>query len=424
MIIANISTPLLGLVDTAIMGHLASANFLAAVALASLIFSFLFWGFGFLRMGTTGLSAQAFGANDSLELNAILARALLLALTIACFILVMHSAIAHISFYLINSQKLIEQLAQQYFFIRIWSAPATLCQYVIIGWFLGIQNTRAPLLIVLTTNCANIGFDVLFVVHYGMNTDGVALASVLAEYIGLLISLILLHQKRPHSSGLSLKIILQFDKIRAMLLINAHLFIRTLCLIFTFSFFTVQSEKLGTLILAANTLLLNFQTFMAYALDGFAHAAEALVGRALGAKNKHLFRQSIKTTCLWAVCIALLFSLSYAFAGQTIINALTHLSEVRRLAYLYLPWVIALPIISVYSYLMDGVFIGANLSRQMRNSIIFSLITTFLPIWYYTQFLGNHGLWLALSAFMLLRSLIMLAYYSAYQRKRLPELVS
>lgn len=416
MIIANISTPLLGLVDTAVMGHLANANFLAAVALAGLIFSFLFWGFGFLRMGTTGLSAQAFGANNGLELKAILVRALLLALTIALTILATHPVIAQLSFYLINSQPLIEQLAQQYFFIRIWSAPAILCQYVIVGWFLGMQNTRAPLLIALTTNLANIVFDLLFVVYYGMDTDGVALASLLAEYLGLLVGIIVLSKSLPQSAPLSLKLILQFDKIRAMLLINSYLFVRTVCLIFTFSFFTVQSEKLGTVVLAANTILLNFQTFMAYALDGFAHAAEALIGRAIGANNKQLFRQSIKTTSLWAVLIALLFSLVYAYAGQDIINALTHLTDVRQQAYLYLPWLVVLPVISVCSYLMDGVFIGANLSKQMRNTIIFALFTAFLPTWYYTQFLGSHGLWLALTAFMLLRSLLMFVYFWYYQR--------
>jgi MATE family multidrug resistance protein len=424
MIIANISTPLLGLVDTAVMGHLANANFLAAVALAGLIFSFLFWGFGFLRMGTTGLSAQAFGANNGLELKAILTRALLLALVIALTILVAHPAIAQLSFYLINSQQLIEQLAQQYFFIRIWSAPAILCQYVMVGWFLGMQNTRAPLLIVLTTNLANIGFDLLFVVYYDMDTDGVALASLLAEYLGLLVGSIILSKKLPPSPPLSLKLILQFDKIRAMLLINSYLFVRTLCLIFTFSFFTIQSEKLGTVILAANTVLLNFQTFMAYALDGFAHAAEALIGRAIGANNKQLFRQSIKTTSLWAALIALLFSLIYAYTGQNIINTLTHLNDVRQQAYLYLPWLVVLPVISVCSYLMDGIFIGANLSKQMRNTIIFALFVVFLPSWYYSQFLGNHGLWLALTAFMLLRSLLMFVYYLYYQRNILHQMQS
>ena len=418
MIIANISTPLLGLVDTAVMGHLDNANFLAAVAIAGLIFNFLFWSFGFLRMGTSGLSAQAFGANNSLELKAILIRAIFLALSISLIILICQQPIATFSFYLINSHDSIESLAQEYFYIRIWSAPATLCQYVILGWFLGRQNTKSPLLIVLTTNLCNISLDLLFVVHYGMNTEGVALASVLAEYTGLAIGLILLFRNMPHCShSLSWSTLFQSGKIKAMLLINSHLFIRTLCLIFTFSFFTVQGEKFGSTILAANAVLMNFQTLMAYALDGFAHAAEALIGRALGARNKALFQQSLKTTGLWSLVLALLFTCIFYYAGIDIINALTHISAVRNHAYEYLPWLIALPLISFSSFLMDGVFIGATLSRQMRDSILFSLFIVFLPAWYYTQHLGNHGLWLALTLFMLTRSLVMLGYYAYYKRQ-------
>ena len=423
MIIANISTPLLGLVDTAVMGHLDNASFLAAVALAGLIFNFLFWGFGFLRMGTAGLSAQAFGANNTLELNAILLRAMVLAVSISFLLLVFQQSIAAFSFYLINCNDSIEPLAQQYFYIRIWSAPACLCQYVILGWFLGRQNTTSPLLIVVTTNACNICLDLLFVVHYGMNTEGVALASVLAEYIGLIFGVLLVIRNIPVSSlSLSWPHLLQADKIKAMLLINGHLSVRTLCLIFTFSFFTVQGAKFGSAILAANAILMNFQTFMAYALDGFAHAAEALIGRALGAKNKILFQQSIKTTALWSLLVALLFTLTFNFAGQDIINSLTHLTEVREPAYEYLPWLIALPLISFSSFLLDGVFIGATLSRQMRDCILLSLFLVFLPSWYYTQDLANHGLWLALSLFMLMRTLIMLGYYLYYQRSIMQSL--
>ena len=423
MIIANISTPLLGLVDTAVMGHLDNASFLAAVALAGLIFNFLFWGFGFLRMGTAGLSAQAFGANNTLELNAILLRAMVLAVSISLLLLVFQQSIAAFSFYLINCDDSIESLARQYFDIRIWSAPASLCQYVILGWFLGRQNTTNPLLIVVTTNVCNICLDLLFVVHYGMNTEGVALASVLAEYTGLIFGILLIIRNIPASSrSLSWSYLFQADKIKAMLLINSHLFVRTLCLIFTFSFFTVQGAKFGSAILAANAVLMNFQTFMAYALDGFAHAAEALIGRALGAKNKALFQQSIKTTALWSLLVTLLFTLTFNFAGQGIINMLTHLTEIREPAYEYLPWLIALPLISFSSFLLDGVFIGATLSRQMRDCILLSLFLVFFPSWYYTQDLANHGLWLALSLFMLMRSFIMLGYYLYYQRSIMQSL--
>ncbi|RLA22899.1 MAG: MATE family efflux transporter [Gammaproteobacteria bacterium] len=417
MIIANISTPLLGLVDTAVMGHLDNAIYLAAVAIAGLIFNFLFWSFGFLRMGTSGLSAQAFGANDSLALKAVLFRAIFLALCISLLILLCQQPIAALSFYLINSHETIETLAQQYFYIRIWSAPATLSQYVILGWFLGRQNTKSPLFIVLTTNLCNICLDLLFVVHYDMNTEGVALASVVAEYFGLIIGIILIIRNMPrNANALSWLYLFQADKITAMLRMNSHLFIRTLCLIFTFSFFTVQGEKFGSAVLAANAVLMNFQTFMAYALDGFAHAAEALTGRALGAKNKVLFQQSLNTTGLWSLLLAILFTLLFYYAGRDIINALTHISIVREYAYQYAPWLIALPLLSFISFLMDGVFIGATLSRQMRDCILWSLFLVFLPAWYYTQTLGNHGLWLALCVFMLARSIMMMGYYLYFKQ--------
>lgn len=250
-----------------------------------------------------------------------------------------------------------------------------------------------------------------------MNTGGVAQASILAEYTGLVLGIFLIARnipKCPHS--LSWSTLFQYDKIKAMLLINGHLFVRTLCLIFTFSFFTVQGAKFGSAILAANAILMNFQTFMAYALDGFAHAAEALIGRSLGAKNKALLQQSLKTTGLWSLMVALLFTLTFSLAGKDIINALTHLTEVRDSAYEYLPWLIVLPLISFSSFLMDGIFIGATLSRQMRDCIVFSLFVVFLPVWYYTQSLGNHGLWLALTLFMLCRSLIMLGYFLYYKQ--------
>jgi len=416
MIIANVSTPLLGLVDTAVMGHLNNAHFLAAAALAGLIFSFLFWGFGFLRMGTTSLSARAFGEDNKQELYAVLLRALLVALSIACLILILQQPIATFSFYLINNDPTIEVLARNYFNIRIWSAPATLCQYVILGWFLGCQNTKIPLFIVISGNVCNIILDLILVMHYHMGTAGVALASVIAEYLAVCLGLWCLFRQRPKPLLISLAQLFQGQKIKAMLLINSHLFVRTLCLIFVFSFFTVQSGKLGSSLLAANAVLLNFQTFMAYVLDGFAHAAEALIGRAMGEKNKTYLQQSLNTTALWSFLIAVSFTVCYFFIGHYLINLLTHLKEVRDEAYTYLPWLIALPLISFIGFLMDGVFIGAALTRPMRNTIIFTLFLVFLPAWYMTQIYGNQGLWFALTLFMLIRSLIMLLYYLYYRK--------
>lgn len=407
MILSNISTPLLGLVDTAVLGHLESEYFLAAVALGGLVFSFIFWGFGFLRMGTTGLAAHAFGDDNPQESNAILIRALIVALVISLLLILLKKPVSIVVFYLLESTAIIERYAMQYFEIRILSAPATLCLYVITGWFLGRQNVKVPLLIVLSSNLINIGLDLLFVYHLKMQVDGVALATVIAEYSGLAIGLIAAHRVVVKNK-VQWRALANISAFKAMLVINSHIFIRTWCLIFAFAFFTAQASKMGALILAANTVLMNFQTFMAYALDGFAHAAEALVGRAVGAKNKLMLRQAIITAGLWSFVIALLFSLVYFIKGREIIDLLTSLESVRAIAYSHLSWLIIMPLVSFVCYLLDGVFIGAMLAKQMRNTVLFSLFCVFFPVWYHTQNLGNQGLWMTMTAFMLARSLSML----------------
>lgn len=409
MILSNISTPLLGLVDTAVLGHLESEHFLAAVALGGLIFSFIFWGFGFIRMGTTGLTAHAFGDENTREVNAVLMRALTLALLISTVLLLFKHSLSWISFNLLQSEATVKQLAIQYFEIRVLSAPATLCLYALMGWFLGQQNVKVPFLVVLMTNLINIGLDLLFVYYLNMQLQGVALATVIAEYCGLCVALIAALRRGVKDKGVWYwRDLINVKQFKAMMLINSHIFIRTWCLIFTFAFFTAQAAKMGSLVLAVNTVLLNFQTFMAYALDGFAHAAEALVGKALGAKDKRLLKQTIFTAGLWSFAIAILFAVIYFYMGKPIINMLTSLAEVRTMAYLYLPWLIVMPVVSFVCYLLDGVFVGAMLTAQMRNTMLFSLFAVFLPVWYYSQHLGNMGLWLAMTLFMLARSLSMM----------------
>lgn len=415
MILASISTPLLGLVDTVVLGHLDSAQFLAAVALGGLVFSFIFWGFGFLRMGTTGLTAHAFGENNKEQINAVLLRALILALIISSLLLMAHQQIAQFSFWLLQSSSVVEHLALQYFNIRIWSAPATLSSYVLLGWFLGRQNVKIPLLIVLITNITNICLDIVFVYHLNMQVQGVALASVIAEYCGFFIGLILAFRAiNRNKLYIQWRDIAQYKKFKALIIINSHIFVRTWCLIFAFAFFTAQGAKMGEVVLAANAVLLNFQTFMAYALDGFAHAAEALVGKAVGAKNRIMLKQVVLTAGIWSFVIAVLFAIIYLLFGEQIIALLTGLENVRALANLYLPWLIAMPLVSFVCYLFDGVFIGAMLTTEMRNTMLFSLFVVFLPAWYFTQHLGNQGLWLAMTAFMLARSLSMAIIYKKH----------
>ncbi|MGR9046824.1 MAG: MATE family efflux transporter, partial [Gammaproteobacteria bacterium] len=402
---------------TAVMGHQDSARYLGAVALGGLLFSFIYWGFGFLRMGTTGLAAQAFGRNEYDEIRAVLARSALLAFSIAAMLLILRGPLAWLGFAIIDGEADTENLAKHYFAIRIWSAPATLSLYVLSGWFLGMQNVRSPLLIVVITNLVNIALDLLLVVHWNMGVAGVAWATVLAEYAGLILGVVLLMRVLRHQAGVwSWLAVKNTGALLKMMVINTDLFVRTLCLIFAFAFFTVQGARFGEVLLAANAVLLNFQTFMAYALDGFAHAAEALAGKAKGADDRFLFKQALMTAGTWSLVVALGFSGCYALFGTHIIDLLTGLEPVRAAAYAYLPWLVALPLVSVTCYLLDGIFIGATLSRDMRNTMLFSLIAVFLPAWYLAQPLENHGLWLALLLFMAARGFSMAWLFFIHRR--------
>lgn len=410
IILANLSTPLLGMVDTAVMGHLPQAHYLAAIALGSMIFSFLFWGFGFLRMGTTGLTAQAAGREDSLQIRAILARSLLLATGLAGLLLLLHPLIGVLLFSWIEAGESALAEAQTYFAIRIWAAPATLVNYVLWGWFLGLHNSRVALAMTLLINGLNVLLDLAFVLGLGMRTEGVALASVLAEYAGMSLGLLLLRRRLrtlPHKP--SWKAILCWQEMTALLRINGDLFIRTLLLLSALAFFTLQGARLGDLVLAANAVLMNFQMFMAYVLDGFAHAAEAVVGDALGRRDRHLFLKRLRITLVWSLGGAALFSLTYALGGMHLIHALTDLPEVRAMAGEHLLWVVLLPLLSVWSFWLDGIFIGATWGREQRNAM-FLAVGLYLALWYLARPWGNHGLWLALMGLMAARGLGLGAY--------------
>jgi len=408
MILSNITIPLLGLVDIAVMGHLPDPVYIGAVALGAMIFSFVFWGFGFLRMGTTGIVAQVFGSGDADGLRASLGQALLLAGGLGLALLVLKMPLSALAFWLVQGSADVESLARVYFDIRIWGAPGTLINYVVIGWFLGMQNARVPLLIMVTTNVTNIVLDFTFVVSLGMTADGVALASVIAEYTGMTLGVLLvLRHLRAYPGRWLKERVLDRVSFARMVNVNRNIFIRTLCLVFAFAFFTSQGAAQGDLILAANAVLMNLQHFTSYALDGFAHAAEALVGRYVGARDKRGFLRSVRTAAEWAAGVALLFSLIYAVVGGLIIDLITDIDRVRAMARIYLPWIIVSPLISVWSFLLDGVFIGATRGREMRNTMLVSVLVFYLPAWYLLQPLGNHGLWMALMVFMAARALTM-----------------
>ncbi len=417
MILANISTPLLGMVDTAVVGHLSAAHYLGAVAIGSMIFTFVFWGFGFLRMATTGLNAQAYGREDPIAMQAVLFQAIWLAVLIAIGLLAIQIPIRDMALWLVSSSDNVEHYAATYFDIRIWSAPATLINYAILGWLIGREASKAALLMVLVINVANIVLDLLLVNGLGMNVDGVALASVIAEYLGLVVGIILLNRYGVNLQAWQLA--RRWQNFRAGfkgLEVHGNFMIRTFVLILCFAFFTTQGARQGDTVLAANSVLLNFITFMAFVLDGFANATEVLTGKALGRKSPAQLKRALLLTGFWSLMMALLFMGVYASFGQLIIRLLTSIDEVVLLADQYLWWVVIAPIIGVWSYLFDGLFVGATRSREMRNTMLLSALAVYLPAWYVLQGFGNHGLWAAILLFLLARGLTQSLYLPRIMR--------
>jgi len=408
MILASVTTPLVGLVGTAVMGHLDDELYLAAVAAAGQIFTVLFVGLNFLRMGTTGVTAQARGAGDSRGVRRMLGEATVLALVLGGLLILLQWPVRELALDLLGTGPDVNREARLYFDIRVWSAPAALFNFVALGWLLGMQDGRGPLLITLVLNLANVALSLLLVLVLGWKVAGVAVAALVAEYLGAGVALWLVGRKLArHPGAWPGRELLQPRTYGHLFRINSDLFIRTLALMFTFSYITALGARMGTVFLAANALLMNFQWFCSYALDGIANAAEALVGRAIGAGDRAGTLKAVRRTLGWSLAFAAVFSLAYLLAGSAIVAALTSLPEVRGVAAEYLPWLVALPVVSVWSFLYDGVYVGATRTRAMRNIMLASAALVFLPAWYLARDLGNHAIWLAFTLFMAARGLAM-----------------
>lgn len=412
-IISNLSVPLLSSVDTALMGHLDEVYYLGAVAIGGMIFNFVYWGFGFLRMGTTGLTAQAFGNENSEESVSILGRALLVALAAGILLILLKDVIEYVSFLIVPASDNVEIHARLYFNVRIFAAPATLTLYVFLGWFLGMQNATIPLIISLFTHGLNIGFNLLFIKKFGMKADGVALGTVCANYLGVIFTLVLFRNKyKSLIKHFSFKLILNWKKLKKFFQLNLDIFIRTLCLIFVFSFFTAKSSEMGETILAVNSILINLWTILAYGIDGFAFAAESLIGRFVGAADKQNFKRAVNLSFIWGIGLGIIISIIYWIFPEPILAIFTDNPELIALAMTFMFWTIMAPVVNAFCYIWDGIFIGATSTKAMRTSMLICTFVIFLPIYYLTiPYLGNHGLWLAMIIFMIARGLSLSIYY-------------
>jgi MATE family multidrug resistance protein len=403
--------PLLGIVDTAVVGHLPDPAYVGAVAVGATIFNFLYWGFGFLRMGTTGFAAQAYGAGDATELAAVLARALLVALGLGLLLLLLQWPIRLVALGLIEASPGVEGLTRQFFGVRIWSAPATLANYALLGWLLGVQRPRTALALQVVLNGLNIVLCLAFVVGLGWGVRGVAGATAIAEYAGAGLGLWLVWRALPGNARPGRARVLARERLLALVKANGDIFIRTLCLVFAFAYFTARGAAQGDVLLAANAVLLNFQSLMAYALDGLAHATEILVGSAIGARDRTALSAAVRTATSWATGFAVIFTAIYALAGDRLVALFTDLAAVRAAAHDFLPWVVLSPLLSVWSFQLDGIFIGATRTAEMRNGMIIALACYLGAARLLLPALGNHGLWLAFLVLMVARAVPLAIWY-------------
>ncbi|CAN5185789.1 MATE family efflux transporter [soil metagenome] len=404
-VISNLSVPLLGVVDTALVGHLDEVYYLGALAVGGMIFNFLFWGFGFLRMGTTGLTAQEYGRRSRTGIMMMLARVQFLALLIGAALILLKEPIALLSFWIIDSGPEVQKYTLEYYDIRIFTAPAVLALYGLNGWFLGMQNAKFPMIITIVLNLLNLGLNVWFIYGLGMHVDGVAWGTVISTYLALALAIALfLYQYRRYIGHYIQSKLINTEDIKKFFSVNRDIFIRTLCLIFTFSFFTAKSAEQGDMILAANTILLQLWMVAAYGIDGFAYAAESLIGKYKGAKNNIMIKKAVWYNLAWGLSIGLAGSLAYGLLDQQILDIFTNKQDVIDLALSVMFWTILAPFTSSICYILDGVFIGATETKPMRNTMLAATFLFFLPAYYFGTILyGVHGLWLAMILFMAVR---------------------
>ncbi len=416
--VANITTPLVGAVDTAVMGRMPDPAFIGAVAVGATVFNILYWIFGFLRMGTTGLMAQAFGARDGAELSSTPLRAICMALILGMAMLMLQSPMKTLVLWIMPASEQVEELALIYFSIRIWGAPALLLHFVVLGTLFGLQQMRWALAVSVLLNLCNVCLDLLFVVGFGWGVEGVAAATVISEWLAAITGLALMTRALRDAGALkpSRARLARPDRLMALFHVSANLIIRSFFVQLPFFTFTVLSAGFGDRILAANAVLMQLFFIMSYGLDSLAHSAESLTGHAFGARDRPQLRAAARYTLLWSIAIALATAVGYALLGGLLIDTLTTLPEVRETARAYLPWVAVIPLAAVVAFHLDGVFIGTTRTAELRNSMFLAAVCFAASLWASLDPLGNHGLWMSMTLFMVVRSVLLAWQYPRIER--------
>jgi len=418
IMLSNMTEPLIGVVNTSVVGQLPQPELIGGVAVGAMIFAFLFWGFGFLRLSTSGLSAQALGAGNRALVAQVLARSFLLGLGIGAVLLILSPIIGPLAINLIGGSDEVKAAAYAYFGWRIFSAPAALANFALLGWFVGQGRSVEAFIVQALLNVTNMVLSALLVLHLHFGITGVGIAAVIAEYVGVAFGLFVA-SRRLHVLDQRVKFESLFDlaTLKPLLAANADIMIRTLCLLFAFGWFTAHGARNGNIIIAANAVLLNFFEVTGYMIDGFAYAAEALVGQSIGAKDQPRFTHAIRLGTLWAMGFGTLFAIVTYLAGPWLIDLMTVEPTVRETARQYLGWVALTPFLGAACFLFDGVFTGALATRDMRNMMIAAL-AIYLPssIWLEAHY-QNHGLWMGLCIFFIARSVLFAMRLPAIKRR-------
>ena len=406
-IVSNITVPLLGLIDVAIVGHLGSAAYIGAIAVGGMLFNIIYWLFGFLRMGTSGMTSQAFGQRDLKEVTRVLLRAVGVGLFIALCLLLLQYPIRKIAFLLIDATPEVRELATVYFNICVWGAPAVLGLYGFAGWFIGMQNSRFPMFIAITQNVVNIVASLSFVYLLDMKIEGVALGTLIAQYAGLFMaSLLWLRYYGRLKIAFRWREIIGKTAMKRFFQVTSDIFFRTLCLVAVTTFFTSTGARQGDVVLAVNTLLMQLFTLFSYIMDGFAYAGEAMTGRYIGARNNTGLQRMIRLLFRWGWGLSLSFTILYMIGGQDFLGLLTNDTTVINAAGSYCYWVLAIPLAGFAAFLWDGILIGATATRLMLYSMLVASGMFFLIYYIFYALMGNHALWMAFLIYLSLRGIM------------------
>jgi len=419
--LSNATTPLVGFVDTLAIGQLGAAHLIGGVAIAANIFNAIYWGFGFLRMGTTGLTSQAVGAADRTEVAANLFRALLIAGIAGALVILLQGPLARGALWFMGASSNVEAAARAYYDVRIWAAPAGLANFALLGWFIGLGRAGIAFWLQLWLNLLNVGLAYLFVIHYGLGVEGAGLAALIAEVTAAAVGIaVAWRELAARGAGAGWTAVLDATRLNRMVAVNVDITIRTFCVLGAFLFFTAQSAQTNDLTLAANAVLTSMATIAVYLLDGFAFAAETLIGQSIGAGSRARFREAMWLSTIWAGVFGVVLSVGLWLGGPAIIDVMTTSVEVRETALQYLVWAALTPIVGVWCFQLDGVFIGATRTADMRNMMILSFLV-YVGAWAVLKPLfANHGLWAALHVFYVVRAASLLARLPALQRATFP----